>query len=109
MFPACAVTRAMSKKVTWSKSSFEKDVSDCTMVDLSDTFIGDSDFGKPPELTSPLKTPKVCETVGPLKEKKVPTVDTLMSRKQMIAKHASLSSVFVERRSLIKFMTEMVF
>ena len=64
VFPACAVTHTMSKKVTRSKSSIEEDVSDPTMVNLSETFMSDPDFGKPPELTSPLKTPKVrvCRT-----------------------------------------------
>lgn len=48
VFPACGVTRAVSKKGTRSKSIVEEDVSDPTMVDLSETFMGDSDFGKPP-------------------------------------------------------------
>ena len=63
VIPACAITRALSKKFAGSKSSVE-DVSDPTMVDLSETFVSDPDFGKPPELTSPLKTPKVrvCRT-----------------------------------------------
>jgi hypothetical protein len=43
-------------------ASIEEDVSDPTMVNHSEMFIGDS---KPPELTSPLKTPKgeqLCRT-----------------------------------------------
>ena len=46
----------LSKK---SKSRVEEDVSDPTMFDLSETFMCGSDFGKPPELTSPLRTPNV--------------------------------------------------
>jgi hypothetical protein len=81
VFPVCAVTSAMSKKVAGSKSSVEEDVSDPTMFDLSETFMCDPDFGKPPELTFPLKTPKMSKFVGPLKEERVPTVDTSISRK----------------------------
>jgi hypothetical protein len=63
VIPACAIRSALSKKFAGSKSSVE-DVSDPTMIDLSETLVSDSDFGKPPELTSPLKTPKVrvCRT-----------------------------------------------
>ena len=81
------------------RSSVLEDVSDSTMVDLSDTFMGDPDFAKPPELTSALKPPKVREFVGPLKEERVPTLDTSMSKKQLIAKQSkdvSLSTVFSE-------------
>jgi hypothetical protein len=38
--------------------------------------MGDTDFGKPPDLTSPLKTTQVSEYVGPLKEERIPTDDT---------------------------------
>ena len=47
MFPACAITCAMSKKVAGSKSSVE--ISNATMLDLSEAFIGDPDFAKPLE------------------------------------------------------------
>ena len=89
MFPACAVTLVMSKKVAGSKFSIEEVVNDPTMVDLSETFMCDPDFGKTPELTSPLKTPKVSEFVQL----------TLTSRKQLIAEQrnaVSLSSLFAE-------------
>ncbi|CAB1326470.1 unnamed protein product [Coregonus sp. 'balchen'] len=49
----------MSKKVTGSKSIVEEDINDPTVVNLSETFMSDPDFGKPPELISPLKTPKI--------------------------------------------------
>ena len=57
----CAVTRARSKKVAGSKSCVEENESDSTMVDLSEMFVGDPDFAKLPEMTSPLKTPKVSD------------------------------------------------
>lgn len=86
-----------------------------TMGDLSE--MGDPDFNKP-ELTSPLKTTKVSEFVEPLKEDRVPTVDTFTSRKQLIAeqsKDISLYPLFAEIRPeefddvRVGYLTEMVF
>jgi hypothetical protein len=71
--PACAVTHALSKKIAESKSNFEEDVSYPTKFDLSETFICGPDFSER------------AGTVRPLKEERVPTVNTSMSRKQLIA------------------------
>jgi hypothetical protein len=60
----CAVTRARSKKVAGNKSCVEEDVSDSTMVDMSEMFVGDPDFAKLPEMTSPLKNPKGERCLG---------------------------------------------
>ena len=79
VYPACAVTRALSKKVAGHNSSVEKDVNN-------------PDFIKPPELTSSMKNPKVSEFVGPLEEERVTTKHLIAEQ----SKDVSLSPLFAE-------------